>query len=351
MATLGQVRGALFEEAVLYLLRTAGYQTVDHRGTDPTLSRVGAGLAVVGRGAVHQIDAIADYVVSPPFSHPQRLLVEAKCYSSTVELPVIRNTVGVIKDVSEFWTTVNAKLKEHRRYHYQAAVFSATSFSSGAEDYAFAHDIYLFPLANSTFFRNALSALARITHHTFRVAHWRSNIPIDLTEFRLNVRDALRTDVEILRYAGTESPSAINDLARFIDEVRSLGGVLVAMLGRTFPIFLVPARGTILRELPSRVYIRVHWNSRGWFLRDEWGRDLFSFDLPPRLFSLYARSGILTPERALQIKEDLFSDLQATFVDGESVRVIRFDIQPGWLEEIRNNLRQRDPGAEAGIDI
>lgn len=56
---------------------------------------------VKGRGGEHQIDAIADFIVHQPFSYPQRLLVEAKCYSNKVRLPVIRNAAGVLKDVNE----------------------------------------------------------------------------------------------------------------------------------------------------------------------------------------------------------------------------------------------------------
>jgi hypothetical protein len=94
-----QVRGMLFEEAVLYLLRQTGYRTVDATSGDPTLQTHPAGLAVVGRGARHQIDAIADYLVGQPFSHPQRLLVEAKCFTGKkpVGLEVTRNAVGVLR--------------------------------------------------------------------------------------------------------------------------------------------------------------------------------------------------------------------------------------------------------------
>ena len=78
MASAHQVRGVLLEEAVLMLLRAAGYRTVTHAGTDPTLGTCAAGLTVLGRGTCHQIDAIADLRIGQPFSNPQWLLVEAK---------------------------------------------------------------------------------------------------------------------------------------------------------------------------------------------------------------------------------------------------------------------------------
>src|SRR5262249_54663549 len=101
-----QLRGALLEEAALFLLQRSGYKTVDSRGNDRTLLETAAGLAVSGRGTYHQIDAIADHLVTHPFTHPQRLLVEAKCLSPTdkVGIETIRNAVGVVKDTSEYWT-------------------------------------------------------------------------------------------------------------------------------------------------------------------------------------------------------------------------------------------------------
>lgn len=66
MPTIGQVRGMLLEEAILYLLKASGYRTIDRYdvNTDPTLTMGGAGIQVAGRGTKHQIDAIADYRVT-----------------------------------------------------------------------------------------------------------------------------------------------------------------------------------------------------------------------------------------------------------------------------------------------
>lgn len=109
-AKLAQIQGVLLEEVVLYLLQRSGYRTVEEVGTDPTLSTCSAGLEVIGRGEHHQIDAIADFLLSPPFSSPQRLLVEAKCYNEvrSIGLPLVRNAVGVLKDVSEYWVPSGA---------------------------------------------------------------------------------------------------------------------------------------------------------------------------------------------------------------------------------------------------
>ncbi len=46
MATISQIRGMLLEEAVLQLLRTAGYVVVEKANADPTLNDGRSGLEV-----------------------------------------------------------------------------------------------------------------------------------------------------------------------------------------------------------------------------------------------------------------------------------------------------------------
>lgn len=119
----------LLEEALIFLLRKSGYSTIEKAGTDPTLKDGKSGIEVIGRGEKHQIDAIADFKVSPPFSNPQRLLLEGKFYKSKnpVGLQVLRNAVGVLKDVNEFFYSTDLEKKPlKKRYHYTYSIFSAS---------------------------------------------------------------------------------------------------------------------------------------------------------------------------------------------------------------------------------
>jgi hypothetical protein len=68
----------LLEEALLRPLSVSGYETVERADGDRTLHDGPSGLEVCGRGGNHQIDAVADFAIGHPFSHPQRLLLEAK---------------------------------------------------------------------------------------------------------------------------------------------------------------------------------------------------------------------------------------------------------------------------------
>ena len=73
-----QLRGAILEEAILYLLARSGYVPIQGPGTDPTLAVGRSGLELRGRGVWHQMDAIAKFRINPPFGNPIRLLVETQ---------------------------------------------------------------------------------------------------------------------------------------------------------------------------------------------------------------------------------------------------------------------------------
>ncbi len=193
MATMAQIRGMLLEEALLYLLRVSGYRTVDNEmvssGEDPTL-RVGhSGIEVIGRGGVHQIDAIADFTIAQPFSHPQRLLVEAKCYKDkdTIGIEVTRNALGVLKDVGEYWVS-SAGIPAKNRYHYQYALFASSGYALPTQQYAYAQDIYLIPLANSRFIRPVITKIMSITPLHFGQPAANS-IQVNMTTLRKSVRE------------------------------------------------------------------------------------------------------------------------------------------------------------------
>lgn len=95
MATIYAIKGLLLEEVLLNLLKESGYSTVNNANNDATLKQGHSGIEVKGRGLNHQIDVIADFIMTPPFSYPVRLLLEAKFYSSKVGIDIIRNAVEV----------------------------------------------------------------------------------------------------------------------------------------------------------------------------------------------------------------------------------------------------------------
>jgi hypothetical protein len=340
MMNPGQIRGMLLEEAVLHLLRRSGYRTVDAPGADPTLCNVGAGLAVRGRGCEHQIDALADFVVHQPFSNPQRLMVEAKCYGShyKVGIEVVRNAIGVLKDTSEFWIAGPGPIAGRSRYHYQYAVFSASEFTAGAQRFAFAQDVYLFPLDRSRFFRPILDAIRQIVPVGL-VPGRRLLIgnPRQLSEFRSFVRAVLRREVAAPEYPAFLGENGL-DVGPLVAACRQLNFALVAVLGGRFPVLLSPSLAVQNRILEDQTRVRIFWNEEGWYLMDGNNEVLFSFDLPDELFELYAEEGFLAPGRALDLKQQMMSTFQAVeTVDGRA-RLISFTLDHDWIAAIRRRI-------------
>lgn len=350
MMTPAQIRGMLLEEAVLYLLRRTGYRTIDSENGDPTLDSCGAGLQVRGRGSKHQIDAIADYLVQPPFGNPQRLLGEAKCYGQThpIGLDITRNAVGVLKDVSEYWTPSAKPVAGRKRYHYQYAIFSSSRFSKNAQRYAFAQDIYLVPLGRSTFFAGILLALNRVAQTPTQLPPPPDPPPPplgirtegEMAQLRKSIRTWLRSGV-----ITDELPASIqaerDKLDGFISKCRELDYVLLAVLGGRFPILLVPREPDAFMNIEDEVQVRIYWNDRGWYLKNSIGEPLFSFDLPDELFELYAKEGSLSEHNALNLKREFMSSFQALWTNGNQIRLIRFVLDDDWMRQIRRGTLNR----------
>lgn len=347
MATIHQIRGMLLEEVLLYLLRSTGYKTVEQPGNDPTLRSGRAGLEVMGRGSSHQIDAIADFRIPQPFSNPQRLLVEAKCYSPRypTSLEIARNAVGVLKDVSEYWvvphsggtTLVNESAQQasgpRSRYHYQYALFSASGFTKDAQNYAYAQDIYLIPLEKSRFISDIIGAIRSFSYSDFGPPYSRS-IKLDFHLFRMAIRSTLKHR-ESSGFMDLPEPvrEKVRILLNLLDRV---GGSFLAMLGNSFPVFLVPNRQIRIQEFSrDRYNVEIHWDQESWLFREESGLFEFSFNLPLDLFKLYAENGVLSRSRALDLKADNLKNTVLYLCTDNRFRVINLRLDTDWLRRLR----------------
>jgi hypothetical protein len=319
---------------------------VDDVNGDPTLDRCSAGLLVRGRGTSHQIDAIADFSLHPPFSHPQRLLVEAKCFEprQRVGLSIVRGALGTLKDVEEFWVSLPAGPPKPR-YHYQYdAIFSASGYTENAQCYAFAQDIYLIPLAESQFFAPVINALRNVSPNDANLAR-NADLPIDLSRLRRQVRDSIRDEGARLDPAQFEGTLA--GLPEFIAACRRIAFSLLAVIGGRFPVFLVPAPDLRLNELAADYYVRIFRGPRDrtWYLRDtRTDRELFSFDLPHELFLEYADQGMLAARAALEMKQQEMAEFEALAVRNGRPTLVRFHLDLGWLDELRGRIRPERQG-------
>lgn len=129
------------------------------------------------------------------------------------------------------------------------------------------------------------------------------------------------------------------DLAPFIEACSQLNYVLLGVLAGQFPILLAPSQRVRHGDIAEHIFVRIFWDDNGWYLRDQQGVELFSFDLPFQLFELYAEEGTMTRDAALNLKEEFMSVFQAIQTDGNHARIINFELDHDWLENIRNRRR------------
>jgi len=350
MPTVAQIHGMLLEEALLHLLRFSGYKPVTSHGADPTLRQGTAGLEVMGRGEHHQIDAIADFTIPQPFVNPARLLIEAKFKDSAVGIEIVRNAVGVLKDVSEYWVTpapagrgrAAARPRQQPRYHYQYALLASSGFTENAQRYAVAHDVYLIPFERTGFFQPVMAAIRACVPNDGAVDRRRGvEMDIALSELRTRVRESLAHGGQInVDGAGDAALSAA--LATAIDAIRRVEyAVLAVALGRV-PLVLTPAPDVNIRDVDGVVRVRIYWDADSWYLRrvgaDGRQEDLFSFDVPETLLAQYIDQHELSPRRAFDLKQEALSEIQALLVRDGQARLVRFVLDGEWLEQLKERL-------------
>ena len=112
------------------------------------------------------------------------------------------------------------------------------------------------------------------------------------------------------------------------------------MISRRFPVFLAPSPDFDLQQLRDSQIVRIRWDDQSWYLYSRDNVKLFSFDLPTELFSLYQTEGLLTERRALDLKEDMMSEIQLILneiveTDHRNTEVVNLILDHDWIEQIR----------------
>ena len=175
--TKASLKGYLLEELLAYLIRNTGYKLlVDPRQDTKELARRGHGLEVKGRGSYHQVDVLGQLGWIPAFTFPIRLFVEAKCRSKTTGIPVVRAMIGMLADINQNYSPIQASRGKKKilskRYTYCGAIFSTSGFSEYATDLAVAHHVSLIDLSGPDF-HDLRSLLDDLTDSIF------DNLPVD----------------------------------------------------------------------------------------------------------------------------------------------------------------------------
>lgn len=337
------LHGMLLEEAILYILSKTGYSPIFKKNGDPSLHDGHSGLEVLGRGAKHQIDAIADYQYTPPFCNQQRLLIEAKFKYGKTGIEVVRNATGVHKDVSEYWVvdnTAGTRISK-KRFHYLYAIFSKEPFTKPAQNFAYAQDIFLLPLKRNTLFKPIIEAIDNISFDVAlekpKLSTVRKYIRSRLFEnISFNVEDYTETEVASLFW---EQLSGSFDI--FVNTCLNRGFGFITMFDGKFPVFLSASRGLDTFIYGEENHVRIRVRDGAWFIESQEGVDLFAFDLPEEIFEKYQKSGVLTRRQLLNIKANHMSEFYVFVSQDGDLRLVKFKLDQLWFERISQGLGSR----------
>jgi len=344
MASNAQVRGALLEEAVSWLLKRVGYRVLT--SSDEGVIPGGAGLEVQGRGSRHQIDSLAQFDGTPAFMYPLRLLVEAKCLKSPVGIHVVRNAVGVIKDISENYFSFTSRATKSeiqvQRFNYHAAVFSASGFTRPAQQYAIAHQVFLIDYKDIHAIKPLVDTIKglKIPRRSLKEPGVVSRIRSTF-EAVLSGKDWDNQDAFLLHGL------ALDSLA---DQVQSIQGSYFAMLQGRWPIHIVsrtPIPPSLFRNkdvLQCRVwgYAGKTWSFTPLGVSqdsDEYFR--LEFALPTVIGELVARHSD-SPLTIAEIKEEYFSYMILSGEIGGIRRTVRLVLDKEWIESYKGKVRRRN---------
>ncbi|WP_446210797.1 restriction endonuclease [Micromonospora sp. IBSANI012] len=275
---------------------------------------------------------LGELMYVPPFSLPLRMFVEAKCYKTErVGLGEVRNAHGVIHDVNQNWATQPRSGQPRQRYHYLYSMFSTSGFTSGAQEYAQAHQIVLVDLSMPAFkdLRNAVRDSARRL-----VEAW----PMDdfptawvRTQLRrlLGTADqrpgGLANGVPVGELLGGE----VEDFAAFVTtewQARMLLGFPAAPL--ILPM-LVPNMAATLAALAQRPVTRVRLRHVGdtdtagsWLIESADQRVELRFSLPDRIERWIVDDPEEYRARRATYKQ-LLSDITIVYAGGQDVQIYR----------------------------
>lgn len=341
MATITQIRGALLEEAVLFLLRKVGYDPYDPSALPPRLDHLRSGhsgLEVRGRGTWHQLDAFALWRHAPAFMYPLHLIVEAKCYAShrPVGVEVPRNSVGVLKDISENYFTYSRRDKSFRgpRYNYTSAIFSTSGFTRGAVEYAIAHQVFLIQYENVPAIQPLIDAILQFDASCVRL--WGQQA---ISAVRYYYRASLANA------AHNESRTALTTQGRRLlsgsitEACHRISGSYFGMLQGQWPLHLLrtePLPPTAFAG--DTVRCRVIGNDRGeWkfvpvhIARGDNGWFELEFSLPTAVAELVQENWD-DPIAVANIKQQHFSYIDLTGEIGGIRRSVRLELDRNWIE-------------------
>jgi hypothetical protein len=311
---------------------------------------------VRGRGAIHQVDVLGEFALTPAFSLPIRLFLEAKYYRTPCELNVVRNAHGVIHDVNENFIHMSGS-RPRRRYQYAYALFSASGFSRAAQDYALAQQISLVDLSGVSFdwLRHDVSDAA-VRLYDLRNQHRIRRFPVSWMRRQLRNRLGTPTLDETLQdglldpSAGTNAPlfraAAEGVLTDFASALRGRERTEL-LLGFPAAPFILPLAAD---DPTGFLHYANQWTAHAvglrrigtglgaeWELSPRQNPDAYrlTFNLPHRVEQWISENDDWQAKRTRAIKNDLLPHITVYRGDRQNMRVYQLRYEPSELRRPR----------------
>jgi len=326
-----QAKGAVFEKVVRNLLEKNEYEKC--RPDNEQVDNYGR---VRGRGEWHQIDALGQWKYVVPFVYPIRLLCEAKFWKCPADISVIRNFVGVIKDISEnYFVEDNQDIDKRmllKRHTDCGAIFSVNGFTDNAQRYAYAQNIFLVSYENNPImndFKQTVEDVAQFLKISKKTSR---------KQFGKWFEDAWNRDYtndyrgNLDRYV-SDTEGFEGNLRLLQNKFENVKTSVVGVASGVYPIHLLSYTEIpydLFRETDEQLF-------RPTYTRTETGG--YSFEIHPSDLT-NVKFYFTVPEMILQryrnsmrrFKEDFLKWIDVPVTIGNIRRILKFKLDIQWLE-------------------
>lgn len=322
------LRGYVLEEILAKLIQNTGYRLLVDAAQDPDqLANRSNGLAVRGRGGVHQVDVLGQLKWIPAFTFPIRLFVEAKARSGTSGIETVRNALGVLTDVNQYVPQASgAPDALLQRFTYRYALFSTSGFSRPAAEYALAHQLSLIDLSGAEF-ADIVHVADDVTDYFYGDGVSPSRAGGFIKRLRASLRVELGTWPDELPASHDAQLLRGGLLPELRSRVDALGELFVGMANGPYLLLLRAQRPQhVVEVLDQRPVQRVSisWspsigNGERWtvHLTNEPGGPEMTFALPSAVAAWIFDEQADPRRRAMQFKNELLSTITIyRYVDG-----------------------------------
>lgn len=334
---IAQLRGYILEEALSYLIRTAGYKLLVDSSQDSTNLRPGsAGLEVRGRGGWHQADVLGQLEMNPAFTYPFRLFTEAKHHKEKVHMPIVRNAVGIVTDVNQAILPIKSEinLPFSPAYHYVYAIFSASGFDPDAVRMATSYYISLVDLSIDEY-RYLLDSIHATAKAVLSQITPREGLVNDV---RYSLRRSLQTFPEDMRIEppnyqdGNFHMMLEGILSGLVNEIKGYDRLYVGTVNAPFIVVLKPDNPDrfekfALKHTDTRHKVKINWSTtvdkgRTWFITPVGAtpgeKYSLSFRLPNELGNWIFKLEKDKQQKAMQAKLQYFSTINV-YIKGKGL--------------------------------